>query len=63
MSTKKSDQSINEIRYQRAKDAISALHCDTSVSMEKCIENLESLRGEIGMMIDACKTDIENRDA
>ena len=45
---------------EKAKEAIQAIHSDTSVSLEQTLDSLEELRGEIDILIDAVETDIEN---
>ena len=43
----------NEELYERANTAITELFNDNSVSAHKCVENLESLIGEMQVMIDS----------
>jgi hypothetical protein len=43
--------------YDVAVKAINDLFSDTSVSKETAIENLKSLRGEIGTLIDSLEVD------
>jgi len=43
----------NEELYERANTAITELFSDNSVSAHKCVENLESLIGEMQVMIDS----------
>lgn len=45
---------------EKAKEAIQAIHGDTSVSLEQTLDSLEELKGEIDILIDAVETDIEN---
>jgi len=42
----------NEELYEAASEAIVALFSDKSVSPFRCHENLESLQGEIDIMLD-----------
>jgi hypothetical protein len=43
----------NEELYKNALEAINALYSDMDVSPEKAIENLEGLKDEIELMIEA----------
>ena len=45
---------------ERAKEAIQAVHGDSSVSIEQTLDSLQDLRGEIDTLIDCVETDIEN---
>lgn len=47
---------------EEAKRAIEELFSDKSVSLETALENMEILRDEIEMYIDAIKGDIRRRD-
>lgn len=44
---------MNEQLYEQASKAIEKLFSDTSVSQEQARENLESLIGEIEIMLDS----------
>ena len=43
----------NEELYKEALEAINKLFSDRSVSQEKAVENLEGLRDEIDILLDA----------
>lgn len=45
----------NDQLYERALEAITRLFSDQSVGVSTAIENLESLQGEIDIMIDSLK--------
>lgn len=47
----------NEELYEKAKDAITELFSDQSVSQSECKSNLEGLIGEIEMLISTLKDD------
>ena len=49
----------NQDLYEKALSAINDLFSDTSVSVDKAIENLESLKDEIDVLISALD---ENKD-
>ncbi len=44
--------------YEDAKTAIMEMFNDTSYTQEECRDNLEGLKDEIDMLIDAISTDI-----
>ena len=44
----------NDELYEKALDAITDLFCDLSVSVSTCRENLEALKDEIDICLDAC---------
>ena len=46
----------NEIRYEKAKQAVQDLFDDQSVAIEETIANLDALIGEIEIMLDALKS-------
>jgi hypothetical protein len=43
----------NEMLYEKAKEAASALFCDMSVSQQETRENLGALIGEIQVMLES----------
>lgn len=45
--------------YQRAKEAIDAIFSDTSISQQETINSLETLREEIGIMINSIQHDLD----
>lgn len=52
----------NEELYGNALEAIRNLFSDTSVSIENCKANLQSLKDEIDAMIDTLVSDLEDGD-
>jgi hypothetical protein len=48
----------NQLRYKAAVEAIEFLFSDTSVSLEKTIENLDNLQGDIEAKIECLKEDM-----
>ena len=50
-------------KYDAAIEAIKQVHCDRSVSLVKCLENLRGLRDELDVTIDAVEGDIARMEA
>jgi hypothetical protein len=48
--------------YDAAVAAISRVHGDTSVDLRTTLANLQALRGEVDILIDAVETDIRRED-
>ena len=48
-------RTVNEELFDKALDAIVELFSDTSVSQSECKNNLESLIGEIEILLDTLK--------
>jgi len=51
----------NDELYDRAREAIADLFGDQSVSAREAISNLESLKGEIDIMISALESDLSRQ--
>jgi hypothetical protein len=49
------DESVTQKLYDRALEAIGELYRDTSVSKEEAINNLDTLKDEIQILIEALK--------